>query len=100
MKNVGIVGLGDMGSGLAKNLIINNFSTMGLDLNEQRMEDFKKIGGIAANSLSDIGKFSDIVFVMVMDGNQAKDVIINKNGLIHSLKKNSTIFIKDAVKKK
>ena len=98
MENVGIVGLGDMGSGFAKNLINKNFSTMGIDLNKKRMQDFIRIGGVAANSLSDLGKFSDIVFVMVMDGNQAKKVILNENGLIHSLKKNSTIILTSTIK--
>ena len=36
MKKVGIVGIGDMGSGLAKNLIENGFSVIGLDLLEHR----------------------------------------------------------------
>ena len=87
-----------MGSGFAKNLINKNFSTMGIDLNEKRMKDFIRIGGVAANSLSDLGKFSDIVFVMVMDGNQANEVILNKNGLIHNLKKNSTIILTSTIK--
>ena len=32
MKNVGVIGLGDMGSGLAKNLIKNGFTVKGADL--------------------------------------------------------------------
>ena len=95
---VGIVGLGDMGSGLAKNLIKNKFNTIGLDLSKKRMEDFKRMGGVVAQSLSDVGKFADIVFVMVMNGNQAKEVIINKDGLIHGLKKNSTVIITATIK--
>ena len=98
MTNVGVVGLGDMGSGLAKNLIKNKFNTIGLDLSKKRMEDFKRMGGVVAQSLSDVGKFADIVFVMVMNGNQAKEVIINKDGLIHSLKKNSTVIITATIK--
>ena len=31
MKKVGVIGLGDMGSGLAKNLIQNRFETVGFD---------------------------------------------------------------------
>lgn len=98
MTNVGVVGLGDMGSGLAKNLIKNKFNTIGLDLSKKRMEDFKRMGGVVAHSLSEVGKFADIVFVMVMNGNQAKEVIINKDGLIHSLKKNSTVIITATIK--
>ena len=40
MTNVGVVGLGNMGSGLTKNLIKKKFSTIGLDLCKKRMEDF------------------------------------------------------------
>ena len=36
----GVIGLGDMGSGLAKNLIANGFETSGFDLSETRMADF------------------------------------------------------------
>jgi putative dehydrogenase len=32
MQRAGVIGLGDMGSGLAKNLIGNGFETTGLDL--------------------------------------------------------------------
>ena len=98
MTNVGVVGLGDMGSGLANNLIKNKFNTIGFDLNTKRMNDFKRLGGVKANSLSDVGKFANIVFVMVMNGDQAKQVIISKDGLIHSLKKNSTIILTATIK--
>ena len=95
---VGVIGLGDMGSGLAKNLILKKFETMGFDLNKKRMEDFKNIKGIPANSLSEIGKFSDVVFVMVMNGEQAKKVIVSKEGIIHHLKKGSTIILTATIK--
>ena len=98
MTNVGVVGLGNMGSGLTKNLIKKKFNTIGLDLSKKRMEDFKRMGGVVAHSLSEVGKFADIVFVMIMNGNQAKEVIIKKDGLIHSLKKNSTVIITATIK--
>ena len=47
MATVGVVGLGDMGSGLAKNLIAAGFETRGFDLSEKRMADFGALGGIA-----------------------------------------------------
>ena len=95
---VGVIGLGHMGSGLAKNLILNKFETIGFDLNKKRMEDFKNMNGISANSLSEVGKFSDVVFVMVMNGNQAKQVITSKDGLIHYLKKGSIVILTATIK--
>ena len=44
MTKVGVIGLGDMGSGLAKNLCKNGFKTYGYDLSEDRMSQFIKMG--------------------------------------------------------
>ena len=38
MLRAGVIGLGDMGSGLAKNLIKNGILTTGFDLSNLRME--------------------------------------------------------------
>ena len=43
MSRVGIIGLGDMGSGLAKNLMKAGFDVAGLDLSENRMNDCSTI---------------------------------------------------------
>ena len=42
MKKVGVVGLGDMGSGLAKNLLLNGIDTFGYDLDTKRIASFLK----------------------------------------------------------
>jgi putative dehydrogenase len=48
MKKVGIVGLGDMGSGMAKNILKNGFSLTGFDLSAARMTELKEAGGTPA----------------------------------------------------
>ena len=79
-KKAGIVGLGDMGSGLAKNLIGHGFQTTGLDLSEARMAAFTEMGGTPAASVLELGANADAVFVMVMNGDQAKSVILGQDG--------------------
>ena len=71
----GVIGLGDMGSGLAKNLIASGFDCWGFDLDTQRMDAFRNLGGHAAESVAEVGQFAEAVFVMVMNGDQAMDVI-------------------------
>ena len=51
MKNIGVIGLGDMGSGIALNLIKNGFKVFGSDLLPARQEAFKKMGGSLELSL-------------------------------------------------
>lgn len=92
MKTVGVIGLGDMGSGIAKNLIAAGFPTRGFDLSEKRMADFVAIGGHAASSAADAGEGSDAVFVMVMNGAQANSVIF-EDGLVSTMKPGSVILL-------
>ncbi len=81
MKRAGVIGLGDMGSGLAKNLIRNGFETTGLDLRQDRMAAFIEMGGKPATDAAEVGRNADAVYVMVMNGDQAKSVILGGNGL-------------------
>jgi 3-hydroxyisobutyrate dehydrogenase/putative dehydrogenase len=88
-----VIGLGDMGSGLAKNLIAAGFATTGLDLSEQRMAAFTALGGRPAASPREVGLQADGVFVMVMSGAQAKAVILGEDGLVHALRPGSAVLL-------
>ena len=77
----GVIGLGDMGSGLSKNLMANGFACWGLDLDPARQQRFADMGGQAASNVAEVGANADAVFVMVMNGDQAKSVILGSEGL-------------------
>ncbi|MDD9976914.1 MAG: NAD(P)-dependent oxidoreductase [Boseongicola sp.] len=94
----GVIGLGDMGSGLAKNLIANGFETWGLDLDPNRMEAFREMGGNAASSTAEVGANADAVFVMVMNGDQAKAVILGDGGLVGSMASGGTVLLTATIK--
>lgn len=98
MQKVGVIGLGDMGSGLVKNLIANGFETKGFDLSAERMAAFEQMGGVAAESAGDVGEGSDAVFVMVMNGDQVKQVIFGEGGLLATLSPGSAILLTATIK--
>ncbi|MEL6168606.1 MAG: NAD(P)-dependent oxidoreductase [Pseudomonadota bacterium] len=98
MPTAGVVGLGDMGSGLAKNLISNGFSTTGFDLSARRMEAFTAMGGMAGESAGAVGAAADVVFVMVMTGDQAKDVILGSGGLKETMAEGGIILLTATIK--
>ncbi|MEO9896146.1 MAG: NAD(P)-dependent oxidoreductase [Paracoccaceae bacterium] len=100
MMNAGVIGLGDMGSGLAKNLIANGFQTRGFDLIDTRMADFQNMGGQAASFAGDVGTGTDAVFIMVMNGDQVKDVIFGEQGLVHTMPKGGCILLTATIKPK
>lgn len=97
MKHVGVIGLGDMGSGLAKNLIASGFDVVGFDLSKPRLDAFKKLGGKALTSPAAIGEVAEAVFVMVMNGDQAKSVIL-RDGLQSTMKSGGVILLTATIK--
>ena len=98
MQTAGVIGLGDMGSGLAKNLIANGFRTTGRDLSPQRMADFEALGGTPAASVAELGAAAQAVFVMVMNGDQAKAVILGEDGLVSHMAPGGAVLLTATIK--
>jgi 3-hydroxyisobutyrate dehydrogenase-like beta-hydroxyacid dehydrogenase len=93
MKKIGLVGLGDMGIGLANNLLKNGFELTGYDLRDERLKELEKLGGTPAANCSEVAKNSDTIFIMVLNGQQVKDVVLGENELFGNLKSGSTIIV-------
>lgn len=98
MMSVGVVGLGDMGSGIAKNLIANGFETWGRDLIEARHRAFGDMGGHMAASTAEVGQNAQYVFVMVMKGAEAHEVILGPEGLAANMAPGGTILLTSTIK--
>jgi len=93
MKNIGIIGLGDMGIGMATNLLKNDFKLCGFDLRKDRLKELDRLGGKPTVNYKEIAENSDIVFIMVLNGDQVKEIVLGETGLIKYLKSGSTIVI-------
>lgn len=93
MKKIGIIGLGNMGIGLAQNLIKNGFEVTGFDLSDERLKMLRDLGGTAAPTVPELGKTVDAVFVMVLNGAQVKEVVLGENGLINTMAKGATVIV-------
>ena len=94
MKKVGVIGLGNMGMGMAKNLIKSGFSVIGFDLDAKRLLKLKENGGSTATSTVQVGEETDAVFVMVMNGEQVKAVV---SDLVTVLKDRGTIILTSTI---
>jgi len=94
----GVIGLGDMGSGLAKNLIANGFETSGYDLSAERMATFSALGGHARDNPAEVGAHADIVYVMVMNGAQVHEVVMGADGLASTMPSGGIIILTATIK--
>ena len=88
---LGFVGLGEMGYGMARNLIEKGNDVLAFDLAEQPLQRLVQQGGRRAETLAEIGSSCPTVMVMVVTGWQVDEVVTGllatmKNGviLVHS----------------
>jgi len=98
MKNIGVIGLGNMGIGLSSNLLKAGFNLTGFDLQRERLAMLKELGGTAASSIAEAGKNSEVVFVMVLNGQQVQSVVLGENGLLDSMSAGSCIIVSATIK--
>ena len=92
MKPLAVVGLGNMGLGMAKNLLAAGFGVSGYDLRPERGRLLAQLGGMPVTSLAELAG-ADAVFVMVMSGTQVMDVVAGESGLMHVLSPGATIIV-------
>ena len=98
MPEVGVIGVGDMGSGLAKNLAANGFDVWGRDPDPKREAALEALGVKVAKSAAEVGQKAKIVFIMVMRGSQVRDVIFGEDGLLTTMSPGGTILLTATIK--
>ncbi|MGB5816192.1 MAG: NAD(P)-dependent oxidoreductase, partial [Thermoanaerobaculia bacterium] len=88
-----IIGLGSMGLAMAKNIIDSGFELTGFDLRPESLGLLEAAGGEPAGSAAQVGANAEVVFVMVLNGRQVREVVAGENGLLETMKPGSTIII-------
>ncbi|MFT5393149.1 MAG: 3-hydroxyisobutyrate dehydrogenase [Gammaproteobacteria bacterium] len=85
MGTVGFVGLGEMGYGMARNLVEKGHDVLALDVREQPLQRIVQQGARQAGSPAEIGAECQQVMVMVVNGEQADAVINGVDGLLSTM---------------
>ena len=98
MKDIGFVGLGDMGSGMAGNLLRAGFDVHGFDLSPARLEWLEREGGHPAESAALVGERSEAAFVMVLNGDQARSAILGAGGLAEGMKPGGIVLLSATIR--
>lgn len=92
-KRVGFIGLGDMGMGMARNLLAAGFPVTGLDLRQERITMLEEAGGAGAASAAEVGRHADAVFIMVMNGQQVKGLLQGEDGLLAGMTPGGAVIV-------
>ena len=84
---IGFIGLGNVGSKIAKNLINNGFKLTVLDLNETLSTSFEDIGAKWASSPKELAINSEMIITCLPSPKACSDVMEGEEGIIKGLSK-------------
>ena len=87
--NIGFIGLGVMGSAMAKNLLKKGHSLTVLDTNAAAMQQLVDAGAKAAATPREVAQASDVVITMLPDAPDVDRVALGKDGVVEGLKAGS-----------
>lgn len=93
MERVGVIGLGAMGIGIARNLLAAGLPTTGTDLRPERLELLGEAGGTPVPTCAEVGERSDALFVMVLNGTQARDALLGPDGALGTMRAGGTVML-------
>ncbi|NTF10510.1 NAD(P)-dependent oxidoreductase [Agrobacterium rubi] len=75
---VAVLGLGQMGAPMAKNLIAADFTVAGFDLSDASRQALSNIGGTSYETASAAAKGADVVITMLPNGTIVRDILIGE----------------------
>jgi L-threonate 2-dehydrogenase len=90
---VGFIGLGAMGSGMAASLLRAGIPVRGYDVNPAAIERLVAAGGGAATSPADVAKDANVLILMVLNNEQADQVLFGVQGAALTLAAGSLVML-------
>lgn len=75
MANAGVIGLGLIGTSLAKRLLAAGYSVYGYDVRAERNENLAALGGTACATPAEVARHCDSVVLSVFNTEQVEDVV-------------------------
>jgi 3-hydroxyisobutyrate dehydrogenase/putative dehydrogenase len=69
-----------------------------MDLKPERQAAFTDMGGMLVRDAADMGRHIDAVFVMVMNGDQAKSVILGPDGVVENMQSGGVVILSATIK--
>lgn len=86
--NVGIIGLGILGSAVARHLLDSGFKISVYNRTRNKTKQFEEKRITIASTPKELAKISDLVIIVVKDANAVNEVSFGKNGIIEGKHKN------------
>lgn len=89
---VGFIGLGTMGSPMARNILSGGFRLVVNDINKDAASDHLKLGAVWADSPREVAEQSDVVLTCLPSVEAVEQVALGPNGVLSGLRKGQAHF--------
>ena len=89
--NVGIIGVGTMGSKMAGKLINAGYAVFARDIDELAEERARKLGAKVVNSPKEVAEYTEIILLSLPMPSDVKEVVLGEGGILTNPKNNRTI---------
>ena len=93
---IGFIGLGYMGSAIAKTLVNSGFEVVGYDIRKESVEELVKSGGKGASTPGEVASMTNCVITMVLNDAQTEEIILGKDGVLEGIKEGVVIIMSTA----
>ena len=93
LKSVLIVGVGNMGGGMAANLLAKGWNVLVDDVDAEKVEKWVSKGALAQSNRAHIAPDLIAVIVCVVDAAQTENVLFGEDGLARRLQPNQTVIL-------
>jgi 3-hydroxyisobutyrate dehydrogenase-like beta-hydroxyacid dehydrogenase len=99
VNKIGMVGLGQMGFGMASSLLRAGFTVCGYDVHQPSLDRFLSAGNNAkaASSPSDAASGADVLILMVQNATQVEDVLFGSGNAAEHLSRGSVVILNSTV---
>jgi len=88
---VGVIGLGSMGMGVARTLLAKGFVTHAFDISQHALDVIAAAGGVTHATPAALGRKADVVIVLVVNAEQTESVLFGSDGVVATLKPGSVV---------
>jgi len=100
MSNVGVVGIGNMGGAMARNLLKSGYSVVVCDVVKTAVDDLVSAGAAKAESPAELAKSCDTIVVMVIDDKQATEVVAGPEGILGEAQPGTVVLLCSSLRPK
>ena len=93
LKSVLIVGVGNMGGGMAANLLLKGWNVLVSDIDAEKVEKWVSKGALAQPKRAQVASDLIACIVCVVDAVQTENVLFGEDGLAHRMEAGQTVIL-------